>query len=109
MITKEDRWRRFVEFTKEAAREAKLWTRNGKVCNNKAIWDDRSYKRLRRRNFKLLHQFRVKRTWETKRKYQRSCRGLERCRNRLIKEWLEKKQREVINVKNLTEWQSSQT
>ena len=92
-----------MKFTKGAAREAKLWTRNGKRCNNKVIWDDGSYKRLRRRNFKLLHQFRVKRTWATKRKYQRSCRGLARCRNRLIKEWLEKKQREVTNAKNLTE------
>ena len=81
----ENTWRRFVKFTKGAAREAKLWARNGKGCNNKAIWGDGSYKKLRR-NFKLLHQFRVKRTWETKRKYQRSCRGLERCRNRLIKE-----------------------
>ena len=93
-----------MKFTKGATREIKLWTRNGKGRNNKAIWDDGSYKRLRIRNFKLLHQSRVKRTWETKSKYQSSCRELERCRNWLIKEWLEKKQREVTDAKNLTEW-----
>ena len=90
----ENRWRRFLKFTKGASREAKLWTRNGEECYNKAIWDDGSYKRLRRRNFKLLHQFRVKRTWETKRKYQRSCGGFKRCRNRLIKDnWRKSRER----------------
>ena len=39
-----------------------------------------------------------------RRKCPRSCRGLGKCRNRLIRERLGKKQREVTNAKNLTEW-----
>ena len=52
----------------------------------------------------MLHRFRKNRDWGNKLAYLKSRKELADLRDKLIKDWLDEKQKQVATSRNITEW-----
>lgn len=93
-----------LEKINKAAKTTGMIQKEGVNSEKQETWDTGEYKLMRKKFFKLLHKFRKQRDWQNKVEYMQCRKELKSLRKRLIKEWLDAKQRLVAESRNITEW-----
>ena len=78
-----------------------MTTKGGGNKGREETWDNGEYKKKRRGKFKLLHRFRKNRDWRNKLAYLKSRKELADLRDKLIKDWLDEKQKQVAVSRNI--------
>ncbi|XP_043477868.1 uncharacterized protein LOC122508520 [Leptopilina heterotoma] len=103
-ISIETKWQKIKQIINETAEKVNMTSKGNYARTFEDGWDNGQYRTMRKKLFKKLHVFRKKRDWSSKMEYLTCRKETAKLRKELIKKWIDDKQKQVQESKNLSEW-----